>query len=90
MRTLIDLCAAFDVGLVVKFVPFSVFLGEYEDVSTSAMSAPSFEQDIDLLSGIGEISQFSYVQAFIPIIFLPSTLGWFPPWCSPNGQMSNP
>ena len=54
---------------MIKFVPFSKFLEEHKDVSPNAMSVPSFAQDIGLLSGIGEISQSSQAQAFIPTTF---------------------
>src|SRR5713226_7367760 len=43
--TLLDLAAAFDVALLVKFVPFSKLLKEVEDLSPEALSAKSFEED---------------------------------------------
>lgn len=41
LTTLRELAAAFDVGLLVKFVTFSRLVREYEDVSPAALSAPS-------------------------------------------------
>ncbi len=41
IQTLLEVAKAYDVGLVVKFVPFSKLLEEYEDVSFAALSAPS-------------------------------------------------
>jgi hypothetical protein len=39
------MAAAFDVALLVKFVSFSRFLREFEDVSPSALEVPSFCDD---------------------------------------------
>ena len=41
VQTLIELARGFDVGLIIKFVPFSRLLREYEDVSFEALSSPS-------------------------------------------------
>ncbi len=41
LQTLLEIAKAYDVGLVVKFVPYSRLLKEYEDVSFAALSAPS-------------------------------------------------
>jgi hypothetical protein len=41
LTTLREVAAAFDVGLLVKFVPFSRLVREYEDVSPARLSAPS-------------------------------------------------
>lgn len=41
LQTLIEIAQGFDVGLIIKFVPFSRFLTEYDDVSFEALSAPS-------------------------------------------------
>lgn len=46
LNTLFQLAAAFDVGLVVKFVPYGKFLKEYEDVSPSGLSVESFEDEL--------------------------------------------
>src|SRR5258708_3756206 len=41
IQTLMEIAQGFDVGLIIKFVPFSRFLNEYNDVSFGALSAPS-------------------------------------------------
>jgi transcriptional regulator with XRE-family HTH domain len=41
LQTLLDIANGFDVGLLIKFVPFSRLVDEYEDVSAPALSAPS-------------------------------------------------
>ena len=41
LQTLLEIAKAYDVGLIVKFVPYSKLLREYEDVSFDALSAPS-------------------------------------------------
>lgn len=41
LQTLLDVARGYDVGLIVKFVPFSRLLKEYDDVSFEALSAPS-------------------------------------------------
>src|SRR5450432_2620024 len=43
LTTLLRLAHAFDLALLVKFVPFSRLLREYEDVSFAALSANSIE-----------------------------------------------
>ena len=45
LQTLLDVARGFDVGLVIKFVPFSRLVQEYEDVSFDALSAPSVSGD---------------------------------------------
>lgn len=46
ISTLLRLARAFDVALLVKFVPFSKLLHEFADLSSEALSAQSFEQEI--------------------------------------------
>lgn len=41
LQTLIEIAEGFDVGLLIKFVPFSRLVREYEDVSFSSLSAKS-------------------------------------------------
>ena len=41
LQTLVDIANGFDVGLLIKFVPFSRLVREYEDVSHTALSARS-------------------------------------------------
>src|SRR5215213_8687879 len=46
IQTLLEIASAFDVALLVKFVPFSRLLKEYEDVSPAALSAKSINKEI--------------------------------------------
>ncbi len=41
LQTLLDIASGFDVGLLIKFVPFSRLVEEYEDLSPEALSAKS-------------------------------------------------
>jgi transcriptional regulator with XRE-family HTH domain len=52
IKTLLELASAFDVALLVKFVPFSRLVKEYEDVSFEALSAASItdEKEIEKLN----------------------------------------
>ncbi|EAY56142.1 MAG: putative transcriptional regulator, XRE family [Leptospirillum rubarum] len=45
LKTLLELASALDTALVLKFVPFSRFLREYEDVSPEAMKVESYIVD---------------------------------------------
>lgn len=45
INTLLRLADAFDCGLLVKFVPFSRLVREFEDVSPSALEVESFTDD---------------------------------------------
>ena len=45
LATLEKLAHEFDVALLVKFVPFSKFLQEHEDLRPSALAVPSFGQE---------------------------------------------
>ncbi len=53
LQTLVELAKGFDAGLIIKFVPYSRLLREYEDVSFSALSAPSptkkFKDEIEAI-----------------------------------------
>lgn len=46
INTLIRLANAFDCGLLVKFVPFSRLVREFEDVSPSALEVSGFDEDL--------------------------------------------
>jgi transcriptional regulator with XRE-family HTH domain len=50
MATLLKLAQAFDVALLVKFVPYSRLLKEVENLSPEALSAASFESELSKLS----------------------------------------
>lgn len=49
LNNLLKIAAALDVGLLVKLVPFSRLVKEFEDLSPEAMSAPSFMEDVSVL-----------------------------------------
>lgn len=49
ISTLLELASAFDVALLVKFVPYSEFLREFSDVSPRALEAVRFADDIGLM-----------------------------------------
>lgn len=43
VQTLLEIASGYDVGLLIKFVPFSRLVREYEDVSAKALSAKSVD-----------------------------------------------
>jgi len=49
VKTLLELASAFDVALLVKFVPYSHFLREMEDKHPGALQVPSFEDELPRL-----------------------------------------
>jgi transcriptional regulator with XRE-family HTH domain len=49
LNNLLKIAAALDVGLLVKLVPFSRLVKEYEDLSPIAMSVPSFIEELSAL-----------------------------------------
>lgn len=49
INTLLRLAQAFDCGLLVKFVPFSRLVGEFEDVSPQALEVDGFSDDFPKL-----------------------------------------
>ncbi len=48
LKTLLEIASALDIALVLKFVPFSRFLREYEDVSPEAMKVESYTADKEM------------------------------------------
>jgi transcriptional regulator with XRE-family HTH domain len=48
IQTLLEVAAAFDVALLIKFVSYSRLIGEFEDVSQKALEVQSFEEDMHL------------------------------------------
>jgi transcriptional regulator with XRE-family HTH domain len=50
VNTLIRLAHAFDFGLLIKFVPFSRLVREFEDLSQSGLLVSSFEDDYSQLA----------------------------------------
>lgn len=47
IQTLMEIARGFDVGLIIKFVPFSRFLNEHEDVSFEALCAQSPTESLE-------------------------------------------
>ncbi len=50
LTTLLEIASAFDVGLLVKFVPFSRLAREYDDVTPPALSANSISEGEEILA----------------------------------------
>lgn len=50
LQTLLEIAHGFDVGLLIKFVPFSRLVREYEDVSHFALSAKSVSDETEAAS----------------------------------------
>lgn len=48
LKTLFEIASAFDVALLIKFVPFSRLLKEYEDVSSEALNAKSITDEEEI------------------------------------------
>jgi hypothetical protein len=49
VNTLLRLAAAFDVALLIKFVPFRKLLDEFSDLSTGALQVNSFDDELQVL-----------------------------------------
>lgn len=47
LKTLVDMAAAFDVALLVRFVPFSELVNRNSRLSSEALCVPDFDRDID-------------------------------------------
>jgi hypothetical protein len=50
IKTLLEMASAFDVALLIKFIPFSRLLREYDDTSPAALTARSILRDERQLS----------------------------------------
>lgn len=48
LKTLFEIASGFDVALLVKFVPFSRLVREYEDVSWQALGAKSVTDEVEV------------------------------------------
>lgn len=60
IKTLLKIASAFDVALLVKFVPFSRFLDELKDVSPEALLAPPYEDEFqNIRKEISELESYS-------------------------------
>ena len=49
LNTLLKIASAFDIGLLVKFVPYSRLVREFEDTSIAAVNVPAFSDDVSVL-----------------------------------------
>jgi hypothetical protein len=49
LNSLLKIAAAFDIGLLVKFVPFSRLLLEFQDLSPKTLSVQSFIEELSRL-----------------------------------------
>jgi len=49
LSSLLKMASAFDIALIVKFVPFSKILNEFEDVSPKNLRVDNFEQEVLIL-----------------------------------------
>jgi transcriptional regulator with XRE-family HTH domain len=49
VNTLLRLASAFDVALLIKFVPFRKLLDEFGDLSTEALEVDAFDQEVPVL-----------------------------------------
>lgn len=45
IKTLLEIASAFDVALLIRFIPFSRLLREYDDTSSSALGVPSISRE---------------------------------------------
>lgn len=54
LSSLVKLANGLDIGLLVKFVPFSKLLDEVEDVSAPALAADNFDVELDALEDWAE------------------------------------
>lgn len=68
LQTLLELASAFDVALVVKFVPFTKFITEFDDVSPRSLEAKDYateERELSILAAARphpDLKQTSIVQ----------------------------
>jgi transcriptional regulator with XRE-family HTH domain len=65
VNTLLRLASAFDVALLIKFVPFRKLLDEFSDLSTEALEVSSFDDELPELEEVASMAtwyQRSYTQ----------------------------
>lgn len=63
LKTLMRVASAFDVALVVRFVPFGELAGWVENLSAEALRVPSFAEEQES-TGKAEVENVSKVQTF--------------------------
>lgn len=78
ISTLLKVAAFFDVALVTKFVPYSRFLCEVENLTPTALTVPSFDEE-DSRGAIENAPQFQLIREFNTTTQAP-TLCWGSSW----------
>ena len=68
MKTLLDLAKAFDVGLIVRFAPFSELVEWEEKVANTELALPSFEKDSMLAQGEATVRNMAKIGKVIQAI----------------------
>jgi len=67
LKTLYQIASAFDVALLVKFVPFTRLLREYEDVSSDALTAKDILNEHQLLQRWANAKQVESTSGVMPL-----------------------
>jgi transcriptional regulator with XRE-family HTH domain len=67
LKTLYQIASAFDVALLVTFVPFSRLLREYEDVSPDALTAKDILNERELLQRWANAKQVESTSGVMPL-----------------------
>jgi transcriptional regulator with XRE-family HTH domain len=67
ITTLQRIAAAFDVGLIVRFVPFSELVGWVDKLSPDAVAPKSFDEEIEMLEGqsTSNLSDFQIISSSV-------------------------
>jgi transcriptional regulator with XRE-family HTH domain len=67
ITTLQRIAAAFDVGLIVRFVPFSELIGWVDKLSPDAVAPKSFDEEIEMLEGqsTSNLSDFQLISSSV-------------------------
>lgn len=77
IRTLLDLAAAFDVALLIKFVPYSRLISETKDLSPKALAALSYSQEKEGLADGMSLRQYAAIEAMKGLIIRGFTISSF-------------
>lgn len=67
VNTLLRLASAFDVALLIKFVPFGKLIEEFKDLSAEALQVPSFDNEV------ASLEQAARAETAVPIILMENT-----------------
>jgi transcriptional regulator with XRE-family HTH domain len=84
LTTLREVAAAFDVGLLVKFVPFSRLVREYEDVSPARLSARSITSMKEVIA-LSKWAKKETIIASLDDELSTSKVVWLSEWASKYG-----